>query len=249
MSGFFGVKIHRRQPIVDAIRAAVAAKRRPVAARDRVYASEISGCDRRITFALLGCEPDAPRADSPSALLGDAIHMHLEALLVEAFPGRVETEVRVVGGAVSGRIDALLVEDDNTLTVIDIKTVSAREWATRSKVEEYVDQISIYAALVEAQTGVVLLVNRDTGEMEEMRFATLTAPAPRRCSTKRCGSSRWRWTDILRKRRRGGRKNAAGARSESAANRLTKRAFWRILRTKAAVPKSRERKQRLCSKN
>jgi len=170
MSGFFGVKIQRQQPLVDAIRSVVAAKRRPVAARDRVYASEISGCDRRITFALLGCEPDAPRSDSPSALLGDAIHAHLEALLMEAFPGRVETEVRVVSGAVSGRIDALLIEEDNTLTVIDIKTVSAKEWAARSKLEEYVDQISVYAALVEAQTGVILLVNRDTGEMEEMRF-------------------------------------------------------------------------------
>ena len=170
MAAFFGVKIQRPQPLVDAIRSVVAAKRRPVAARDRVYASEISGCDRRITFGLLGCEPDAPRADSPSALLGDAIHAHLEALLVEAFPGRVETEVRVMSGAVSGRIDALLIEDDNTLTVVDIKTVSAREWASRSKIEEYVDQISVYAALVEAQTGVVLLVNRDTGEMEELRF-------------------------------------------------------------------------------
>ena len=177
MSAFFGVKIQRQQPLVDAIRSVVAAKRRPVAARDRVYASEISGCDRRITFGLLGCEPDAPRADSPSALIGDAIHAHLEALLVEAFPGRVETEVRVVSGAISGRIDALLVEDDNTLTVIDIKTVSAREWASRSKIEEYVDQISVYAALVEAQTGVVLLVNRDTGEMEELRFAVDRARA------------------------------------------------------------------------
>jgi len=170
MSAFFGVKIQRQQPLVDAIRGVVAAKRRPVAARDRVYASEISACDRRITFALLGCEPDAPRTDSPSALIGDAIHAHLEALLAEAYPGRVETEVRVVGGAVSGRIDALLVEDDNTLTVIDIKTVSAKEWASRSKLEEYVDQISVYAALTDAQTGVVLLVNRDTGEMEELRF-------------------------------------------------------------------------------
>ena len=170
MSAFFGVKIQRQQPLVDAIRSVVAAKRRPVAARDRVYASEISACDRRITFGLLGCEPDAPRTDSPSALIGDAIHAHLEALLVEAFPGRVETEVRVMSGAISGRIDALLVEDDNTLTVIDIKTVSAKEWASRSKIEEYVDQISVYAALVEAQTGVVLLVNRDTGEMEELRF-------------------------------------------------------------------------------
>jgi len=170
MTSFFGVQIQKKQPLVDAIRAVVAAKRRPVAARDRVYASEITNCDRRITFGLLGCEPDAPRADSPSALLGDAIHAHLEALLKEAFPGRVETEVRVVGGAISGRIDALLIEDDNTLTVVDIKTVSAREWAARSKLEEYVDQISVYAALTDAQTGVVLLVNRDTGEMEEMRF-------------------------------------------------------------------------------
>jgi len=170
MSAFFGVKIQRQQPLVDAIRGVVAAKRRPVAARDRVYASEIPGCDRRITFALLGCEPDAPRADSPSALIGDAIHAHLEALLVEAYPGRVETEVRVVSGAVSGRIDALLEEEDGTLTVIDIKTVSAKEWAARSKIEEYIDQISVYAALTDAQTGVVLLVNRDTGEMEEMRF-------------------------------------------------------------------------------
>ena len=170
MSEFFGVKIQQRQPLVDAIRSVVAAKRRPVAARDRVYASEISGCDRRITFALLGCEPDTLREDNPSALIGDAIHAHLEELLMEAFPGRVETEVRVVSGAVSGRIDALLMEDDDTLTVIDIKTVSAREWTTRSKIEEYIDQISVYAALVEAQTGVVLLVNRDTGEMEELRF-------------------------------------------------------------------------------
>jgi CRISPR/Cas system-associated exonuclease Cas4 (RecB family) len=170
MNTFFGVQIQKPQPLVDAIRGVVAAKRRPVAARDRVYASEISACDRRITFGLLGCEPDAPRSDSPSALIGDAIHAHLEALLVEAFPGRVETEVRVVSGAISGRIDALLIEEDNTLTVIDIKTVSAREWALRSKIEEYVDQISVYAALTDAQTGVVLLVNRDTGEMEEMRF-------------------------------------------------------------------------------
>jgi len=170
MSAFFGVKIQRQQPLVDAIRGVVAAKRRPVAARDRVYASEISACDRRITFALLGCEPDAPRADSPSALLGDAIHAHLEALLKEAYPGRVETEVRVVSGAVSGRIDALLTDENDALTVVDIKTVSAKEWAARSKLEEYVDQISVYAALTDAQTGVVLLVNRDTGEMEEMRF-------------------------------------------------------------------------------
>jgi len=170
MTSFFGVKIQKPQPLVDAIRATVAAKRRPIAARDRVYASEITNCDRRITFALLGCEPDAPRTDSPSALLGDAIHAHLEALLAEAFPGRVETEVRVMSGAVSGRIDALLIEEDNTLTVVDIKTVSAKEWASRSKVEEYVDQISVYAALTDAQTGVVLLVNRDTGEMEELRF-------------------------------------------------------------------------------
>ena len=170
MSGFFGVKIQRQQPLVDAIRSVVSAKRRPVAARDRVYASEISACDRRITFALLGCEPDAPRSDNPSALIGDAIHVHLEALLVEAFPGRVETEVRVVSGAVSGRIDALLTDENDALTVVDIKTVSAKEWAMRSKIEEYIDQISVYAALTDAQTGVVLLVNRDTGEMEEMRF-------------------------------------------------------------------------------
>ena len=177
MNTFFGVQIQKKQPLVDAIRAAVAAKRRPVAARDRVYASEISACDRRITFGLLGCEPDAPRGDSPSALLGDAIHSHLEALLVEAFPGRVETEVRVMSGAISGRIDALLLEEDDTLTVVDIKTVSAKEWASRSKMNEYVDQISVYAALTDAQTGVVLLVNRDTGEMEELRFAVDRARA------------------------------------------------------------------------
>jgi CRISPR/Cas system-associated exonuclease Cas4 (RecB family) len=170
MSDFFGVKIQHQQPIVDAIRAVVAAKRRPTAARERVYASEISACERRITFALLGCEPDEARTDSPTALMGDAIHSYLEALLAEAYPGRVETEVRVVGDAVSGRIDALLTEDDGTLTVIDIKTVGAREWAARSKIDEYVEQITVYAALVGAVTGVVLLVNRDTGEMEELRF-------------------------------------------------------------------------------
>jgi len=54
--------------------------------------------------------------------------------------------------------------------VIDIKTVGAREWSARSKIEEYVDQISVYAVLVGAATGVILLVNRDTGEMEELRF-------------------------------------------------------------------------------
>jgi CRISPR/Cas system-associated exonuclease Cas4 (RecB family) len=102
--------------------------------------------------------------------MGDAIHTHLEALLAEAFPGQVETEVRVVGDAVSGRIDVLLTEDNGTLTVVDIKTVGAREWATRAKIDEYIDQISVYAALVGAATGVILLVNRDTGEMEELRF-------------------------------------------------------------------------------
>lgn len=170
MSDFYGVKISRHQPLVDAIRAVVSAKRRPTAARERVYASEISACERRITFALMGCEPDAPQSDSAAALMGDAIHSYLEALLAEAYPGRVETEVRVVSDAVSGRIDVLLTEDNGTLTVIDIKTVGAREWAARSKMDEYIDQISVYAALVGAATGVILLVNRDTGEMEELRF-------------------------------------------------------------------------------
>jgi len=174
MSEFFGVKIQKSQskpqPLVDAIRTTVAAKRKPIAARDRVYASEISGCDRRITFALIGCKPDAPRVDSPAALIGDAIHTHLETLLEEAFPGGVETEVRVLDDAVSGRIDALLVGEDDVLTVIDIKTVGAKEWAARSKIEEYVDQISVYAALVDAQMGLIFLINRDTGEMEELLF-------------------------------------------------------------------------------
>jgi len=75
-----------------------------------------------------------------------------------------------MSGAVSGRIDALLTDENDALTVVDIKTVSAKEWASRSKLEEYVDQISVYAVLTDAQTGVVLLVNRDTGEMEELRF-------------------------------------------------------------------------------
>ena len=75
-----------------------------------------------------------------------------------------------MSGAVSGRIDALLTDENDALTVVDIKTVSAKEWESRSKLEEYVDQISVYAALTDALTGVVLLVNRDTGEMEELRF-------------------------------------------------------------------------------
>jgi|GEM_PF-6517017 len=166
---FFGVPVAKQQPLIDAIRA-VARKPRPLAARDRVYASEISACDRRITFGLLGCAPDVNRPDTPSALIGEAIHAHLEALLHEAFPGRVDTEVRVVNGVISGRIDALLLDDDDTLTVIDIKTVGAKEWASRSKIDDYVDQISVYAALIDAQRGVILLVNRDTGEMEEIAF-------------------------------------------------------------------------------
>ena len=54
MNTFFGVQIQKPQPLVGAIRSVVAAKRRPVAARDRVYASEISACDRRIRSLCWG---------------------------------------------------------------------------------------------------------------------------------------------------------------------------------------------------
>lgn len=147
-------------------------KTRPARPQRLVYASDANGCERKLTLALLGVPAtDAVSRDSWlwSAEIGTAIHQQLQSLFQQLYPD-CQTEVRVEeAGALSGRID-VLATIDGKLTVIDIKTVSSREYRARTKIDQYKDQINVYGRLAGAEIGCILLVNRDTGELDEIVF-------------------------------------------------------------------------------
>ena len=147
-------------------------KQRPAKPQRLVYASDANGCERKLTLALIGVPAtDAVERDRWlwSAEIGTAIHQQLQSLFQQLYPN-CQIEVRVEeAGILSGRID-VLVEIEGKLTVIDIKTVSSREYRARTKIGQYKDQINLYGRLTGAEIGCILLVNRDTGELDEIVF-------------------------------------------------------------------------------
>ncbi len=147
-------------------------KTRPTRPQRLVNASDANGCERKLTLALLGVPAtDAVSRDSWlwSAEIGTAIHQQLQSLFRQLYPD-CQTELRIEeAGVLSGRVD-VLVTVDGKLTVIDIKTVSSREYRARTKIGQYKDQINLYGRLTGAEVGCILLVNRDTGELDEIVF-------------------------------------------------------------------------------
>ena len=147
-------------------------KQRPARPQRLVYASDANGCERKLTLALLG----VPATDTIerdhwlwSAEIGTAIHQQLQSLFQQLYPN-CQIELRVEeAGILSGRID-VLAEIEGKLTVIDIKTVGSREYRARTKIGQYKDQINLYGRLTGAEVGCILLVNRDTGELDEIVF-------------------------------------------------------------------------------
>ncbi len=139
----------------------------------RVYASEIEDCERKIVYSLRGLVGDP--VEEPewalAAATGTAIHRILQELLMQypdasvSIEHHVEDEDRVV----SGYADAVI-ETATDKYIIDIKTVSSREFERRTKLEKYKAQIGIYGALLLANKGVIVLVNRDNGAIDVIEF-------------------------------------------------------------------------------
>jgi len=147
-------------------------KQRPARPQRLVYASDATGCERKLTLSLLGVPAtDAVSRDHWlwSAEIGTAIHQQLQSLFQQLYPD-CQIELRVEEpGVLSGRID-VLARIGGKMTVIDIKTVSSREYRARTKIGQYKDQINLYGSLTGAEVGCILLVNRDSGELDEIVF-------------------------------------------------------------------------------
>lgn len=137
----------------------------------RVYVSEIEDCERKIVYSLRGLVGDP--VDEPKwalvAATGTAIHRILQELLMQYPDASVSIEHRVEDEAVSGYADAVI-ETATDKYIIDIKTVSSREFERRTKLEKYKAQIGIYGALLLANKGVIVLVNRDNGAIDVIEF-------------------------------------------------------------------------------
>lgn len=90
--------------------------------------------------------------------------------------GRVDHRVRV-GEVELDRLDdsamTALVEKNSREAILDVKTVGSKDFkqgAWSMKIPGFVAQLQIYMHLEQVKLGIILLVNRDSGEMLELEF-------------------------------------------------------------------------------
>lgn len=169
---------------------------------ERVYASQIKECGRKLAMAIMGFEKGPTGEGHPewivSADLGSWLHDRVEGWLRE-IGGLVKAEFNVKSedGALSGRVDALLadtvrevvagekvkaerggsyealIEVEGEQYILDAKTISEKDYKAgvkSLKIPGYVAQISVYGRLLGVKKGIILLVNRNTGEFTDLEF-------------------------------------------------------------------------------
>lgn len=158
----------------------------------RVYASKITDCAREQVFSLIGAPKSTPQMVrtnpqwSVAARFGDAIHELVQKHLIAlgyCTEQEVEFRVQSPDGALSGRVDALVTwydhaNDEPRRAILDIKTVGTKDFVKGSdgpKFSKYKAQIDVYGTLLDVPLGIVLLVDRGSGEMREFHFAVDTA--------------------------------------------------------------------------
>lgn len=166
-------------------------RRRQEYPQQRVYASQIKSCARQQAMGIMGFTKGKTGEGHPewvvAAELGTWLHDRVEAWL-KALGGLVRSEFRVSSedGAISGRVDALMTSPAETATdygahievageqyILDAKTVSEKDFKKGEnslKIPGYVAQISVYGRLLGVTKGIILLVNRNTGEMRDLEF-------------------------------------------------------------------------------
>lgn len=169
---------------------------------ERVYASQIKECGRKLAMGIMGFEKGPTGEGHPewivSADLGSWLHERVEGWLRD-IGGLVKAEFNVKSedGALSGRVDALLADTVTPVVegtdlpaaredgyealievageqfILDAKTVSDKDFKAgvkSFKIPGYVAQISVYGRLLGVRKGIILLVNRNTGEFNDLEF-------------------------------------------------------------------------------
>lgn len=142
----------------------------------RVRASEVKNCERQLTFRLLDFEAAPTGVGHPewnlAALSGTGLHSEIEvALSYLGLSERSEYAVTSEDGSFSGRVDHRLAGPP--AAILDVKTVSQKDFDERCwgrKISGYTAQVSAYALLERVSIGVVLLVNRNTGELFDYQW-------------------------------------------------------------------------------
>jgi hypothetical protein len=166
----------------------------------RVYASQIKECSRKTVMALMGFKKGPVGENNPEwiavADLGTWLHNQVEDWLRE-IGGLVKAEfnARSEDGTLSGRVDALLadtvtpapdprikagedfycaqIEVAGQQYILDLKTVKEKDFKAGlkgRKIAGYVAQISVYGRMLGVDKGIILLLNRNTGEMVDWEF-------------------------------------------------------------------------------
>ena len=147
----------------------------------RVRASSVSGCQRATFFDISRFAAVDVGRNNPhwrcSAAIGTEIHNILEAVL-ESMPLKSQTEYSVeIPGVFGGKVDGR-VEVAGEQVLLDWKTIGNadfRQGTGLTKIEKYFAQLSSYAAVEGVTKAVVILVNRNTGALEELELVLDTA--------------------------------------------------------------------------
>lgn len=139
----------------------------------RVRASAITACARQTWFDIMGFEGDSVEEGHPEwglmALIGTAIHAVLERVMDDS-PLATRQEFNIqVPGIFGGKVD-LEVELDGEKVLLDWKTVGHKDFIQKEKLVKfykYFGQLSSYAAVENFNRAIVVLIDRDTLQMQE----------------------------------------------------------------------------------
>jgi len=138
--------------------------------QNRFYLSEAGKCPRQVFFSFKKC-PSKETEPNFLRLFDHGDHMHqliTKTLLNIKNIKVVATEVNIPSSdLVSGRADAI-VEKDNVLYVLDIKSINSKAFDyLESAKEDNVLQVQLYLHYFGIEKGILLYVNKDNLKLKE----------------------------------------------------------------------------------
>ena len=116
--------------------------------QSKIGPSELGGCRRRVWHRLQGTTPTNPRTKKLAAIMGTAIHRHIESRfdVIDPFEQRFLRELEVSAHGMTGHVDCYDTRDGQ---VIDWKTTTKRNLVKFPSVQQQT-QVQVYGYLLSA---------------------------------------------------------------------------------------------------
>ncbi|QGA55159.1 CRISPR-associated protein Cas4 [Sulfolobus sp. E5-1-F] len=129
-----------------------------------IYVTDLVKCPRKVKYESEYKELAISQVYTPSAILGDILHLGLENLLKENFTAETEVEtqreIQVQGKVykIKGKADAIIKNDNGESIIIEIKTSRSDKGLP---LIHHKMQLQIYLWLFSAKKGILIYITPD----------------------------------------------------------------------------------------